>query len=786
MLSLRSLSRQNCCRLIAACTLLVGVMLCSASLAADVKQRPVSYSRDIKPIFSNRCYACHGPDQKQVKADLRLDVRAVALESAIVEGNAAESPLIERVSSSDADEMMPPPDSKKPRLTAAQVDLLRRWIDEGAKFDDHWAYVKPVRPPAPQVANAAWARNPIDTFIAAQHESHGLQPSQEADKRTLIRRLSFDLTGLPPTPHEIDAFVADNSPQAYEKLVDRLLTSKHYGERMAMYWLDLVRFADTGGYHSDNHRDLAPYRDYVIAAFNENKPFDRFTVEQLAGDLLPDATTETKIASGYNRLLMTTEEGGAQAKEYTAKYSADRVRNASEAWLGATMGCAECHDHKFDPFKTRDFYGFAAFFADIQEKGVGRQDQVKLPTKEQEARLAKIDEQLASLRKTMPETDDAKSQIAKLEQEKKSLQDAFSSTLISVSVTPRAIRILPRGNWLDDSGEVVQPDVPWFLSRLDVKDRRANRLDLANWLVSSDNPLVARVFVNRLWKLAFGHGLVRTAVDFGTQGELPSHPELLDWLAVEFRESGWNVKHVLKLMVMSSTYRQTSLASNELQERDPTNDWFARQDRYRLDAELVRDNALAVSGLLTRKIGGPSVKPYQPEGYWDYLNFPKRTYQNDHGEDLYRRGMYTYWQRTFVNPSLVAFDAPSREECTVQRPRSNTPLQALVLLNDPTYVEAARVFAVRIVREGGTSNAERITFAYRQALGRQPGDAELKILRQLYENHLQQYNDDKAAAARVLKVGESAAPSDMEAAELAAWTSIARVILNLHEIITRS
>ncbi len=784
--SLLSLIQHTYPRSFAAGMLLVSVTVSNALSAADVNQRPVSYSRQIKPILSNHCYACHGPDQKQVKADLRLDVRAVALESAIIEGDAANSSLIERVASTDADILMPPPDSKKPRLTAAQVSLLRRWIDEGAKFDDHWAYVKPVRPTVLQVANASWNRNPIDNFIAAQYEAHELKPSQEADKRTLIRRLSFDLTGLPPPPQEIDAFVADNSPQAYEKLVDRLLASKHYGERMAMYWLDLVRFADTGGYHSDNHRDLAPYRDYVIAAFNENKPFDHFTVEQLAGDLLPDATTETKIASGYNRLLMTTEEGGAQAKEYVAKYSADRVRNASEVWLGATLGCAECHDHKFDPFKARDFYSFAAFFADVQEKGVGRQDQVKLPTKDQEARLGEIEEQLASLRKTMPETDETRGQIAKLEQEKKSLQDAFPATLISVSVTPRPIRILPRGNWLDDSGEVVQPDVPWFLSRLSVEERRANRSDLANWLVSADNPLTARVFVNRLWKLAFGHGLVRTPVDFGTQGEFPSHPELLDWLAVEFRESGWNVKHLLKLMVMSSTYRQTSVASRELQERDPTNDWFARQDRYRLDAEMVRDNALAVSGLLTRKIGGPSVKPYQPDGYWDYLNFPKRTYQNDHGEDLYRRGMYTYWQRTFVNPSLVAFDAPSREECTVQRPRSNTPLQALVLLNDPTYVEAARVFAARIVLEGGSTVPDRITFAYRHALGRAPSDAETKILSELYERHSKQYTDDEAAAAQVLKVGESAAPSAMEAAELAAWMSIARVILNLHETITRS
>jgi hypothetical protein len=810
--------------------------------AADAAAKPINYSRDVQPILTAHCYACHGPDEGKRKAKLRLDVRDSAVKKAVKPADAAHSPLIDRVTSTDPDQVMPPPASKKDRLSAAQIDVLRRWIDQGAKFDIHWSYVKPTRPAQPAVKNKGWVRNPIDAFVAAGQEAHGFAPAPEADRLTLIRRLSFDLTGLPPTPAEVDAFVNDKSSEAYDKLVDRLLDSPHYGERMAMYWLDAVRYADTAGYHSDNHRDVWLFRDYVINAFNTNKRFDRFTTEQLAGDLLPDPTTEQRIASGYNRLLQTTEEGGAQPKEYTAKYAADRVRNASSVWLASTMGCCECHNHKFDPFTTRDFYSFEAFFADIQEKAVGRQDQTPILTPEVEAQLKKlyadIDSLKADLAKPRPELDagrvkweeKAKADKAKLPKpvadalavepakrtplqkqalaahyqtiapeleplrkelaaaqgKRDAIMKSVPSTLVSVSGPPRVVRVLPRGNWLDDSGEVVQPAVPAFLAALDTKGKRAGRLGLARWIVSPDNPLTARVFVNRLWKNCFGQGIVKSLDDFGVQGSLPSHPQLLDWLAVEFVESGWDVKHMVEVIVMSSAYRQSSVATKEVRDKDPANVWLARQGRFRLDAEMVRDGALEVSGLLSRKVGGPSVKPYQPAGYWSFLNFPVREWQADKGQDVYRRGLYTYWCRTFLHPSLLAFDAPTREECTVERTRSSTPLQALVLLNDPIYVEAARVFAERIIEKGGKDTEARLNWAYRRAVSRGVKPEEVKLLTQLYQKHLAEFRADKAAAAKAVAVGQWPVPKDVDTAELAAWTSVARVILNLHETITRN
>jgi hypothetical protein len=811
--------------------------------ASKKPQAPISYSRDIRPIFANSCFACHGADRGQRKADLRLDVRAVAIKEAIVPGKSAESPIIGRVTSTDPEEQMPPPAAKKPRVSPESVAKLRRWIDEGAKYESHWAYTAPKRPEVPAAPDkAGWSRGPIDRFVAAVQAEHNLHPSPDADPRTLLRRLQLDLTGLPPSPDECDAFAADHSPAAYEKTVDRLLKSPQFGERMAMYWLDVVRYADTGGYHSDNDRSVWLYRDYVVKAFNDNKPFDRFTIEQLAGDLLPGATREQKIASGYNRLLQTTEEGGAQAKEYTAKYAADRVRNTATAWLGSTVGCCQCHDHKYDPFSTKDFYSFAAFFADVREKAIQHQDQTPMPTLEQEAKLKEFDAKIAAATKELAaaESDVPASQAAweklaasghskqklpdnvvaalktvpgdrtpneanllkgyyngkvaakspllkKVEQlrsQKAKYETEIPSTLITESEPPRVMRILPRGNWQDDSGPIVTPAIPEFLGKLDVKGR-ATRLDLARWMVARENPLVARVMVNRLWRMLFGEGLVRTCGDLGTQGALPSHPELLDWLAVELIDSGWNVKHVMKLMVMSRAYQQTSRSTPELDRVDPANTWLARQGRFRLDAETVRDNALEISGLLSSRMGGPPVKPYQPAGYWSFLNFPVREWQNDHGENQYRRGLYTFWQRTYLHPSLLAFDACTREESAVDRPRSNTPLQALALLNDPTYIEASKVFAARIVRDGGSKEAERLRYAYRRALQRDPTSAESDLLLDLYRRHLAQYQADAKAAAALLNVGDARPPEGVNTSELAAWTSVARVVLNLHETITR-
>lgn len=776
--------------------LLITVAVLTADTArAEARLPPtVEFNRDIRPILSDNCYACHGPDKNARKAALRLDTEEGALGKGdgtpvIIAGKPEQSELFRRITAHEEKERMPPARFGK-KLTSRQIDLVRRWIEQGAKWQKHWSLLAIQRPTAPPVDKKWGARNPIDQFILARLEQEGMTPTDEADRRTLARRLAFDLTGLPPTSEQVETFLADQGPEACEKLVEQLLASKHFGERMALYWLDLVRYADTAGYHSDNHRDIALYRDYVINAFNSNKPFDRFTIEQLAGDLLPDSTLETRVASGYNRLLMTTEEGGAQAREYQAKYSADRVRNASVVWLGLTMGCAECHDHKFDPVTTKEFYRFAAFFADVKEKAVGRQDQERFPSDAQAANLKELTDQIATVQKdlTAPKTDQAelKKKLADLQRRKQDLERTLPATLITTAVAPRMMRVLPRGNWLDESGEIVQPGVPASLPPLAVKDRRATRLDLAGWLVAQDNPLVARVFVNRLWKLLFGQGLVRTLDDFGAQGARPTHPELLDFLAAEFRARGWDVKQLLRLMVLSRTYRQASATEEGLRQRDPYNLLLARQARFRLDAEMVRDNALAISGLLVRKVGGPSVKPYQPAGYWAMLNFPRREWDNDAGEGLYRRGLYTYWCRTFTHPSLAAFDAPSREECTVERPRSNTPLQALVLLNDPIYVEAARAFAERVLREGGPDVQSRLHFAFRQGLQRKALPAEIKVLEPLVEKHLKQYRDDKGAADALLHVGAKAVPKDLDTAELAAWTSIARVLLNLHETITRN
>jgi hypothetical protein len=807
----------------------------------------ISFTRQIKPILANKCFACHGPDEKERKAELRLDVRDEAVPSVIKPGDGEHSEVVVRITTGDADSRMPPSDSKKPAVTADEAKLIRRWIDEGAEYDAHWAYIKPARSAVPETSDKNWPVNAIDNFILAKLEAKGLSPSPEADRRTLIRRLSFDLTGLPPRAKQFDDF--GEGKKEYEALVDRFLASPHFGERMAQYWLDVVRYADTGGYHSDNHRDVWAYRDYVIQAFNRNQPFDQFTIEQLAGDLLPGATDEQRIASGFNRLLQTTEEGGAQPKEYAAKYAADRVRNTSVIWLASTMGCCECHSHKYDPFTQKDFYSFAAFFADISEKPVGRQDQTKLPTAEQAAELKAIDKELATakaeytvktpelaaaqekweasarekppkglaapvlaalkaepakrtekqeelldaeFRKQAPELAAAREKVAAIEKKRAAVDVTVLSTLVSNSVSPRTMRILARGNWLDDSGETVSPALPAFLAasttthRSPLTTHSQTRLDLARWFVSRENPLTARVFVNRLWKLVFGRGIVTTLEDFGTQGAIPTHPDLLDWLANDFQDSGWDVKRLLKLMVMSRAYRQSSVPTKEALAIDPANELFSRQNRFRLDAEFIRDNALSVSGLLVDKLGGPSVKPYQPAGYWQYLNFPKREWENDHGDNEYRRGLYTYWQRTFLHPSLAAFDASSREECTVDRPRSNTPQQALVLLNDPTYVEAARALAAKILQSGGPTTDERLRFALQRVLIRDPRPDETAILTPLVEKHRQEFAADKSSAEKLLTVGDVKSPPELDPVELAAWTSICRVLLNLHETITRN
>lgn len=990
---------------------------------ASASETKIVFNRDIRPILVENCFHCHGPDRKHRQADLRLDDREAAIEAgAVTPGNADNCEMIRRIENSDRDERMPPADSHK-QLTDAQKRLLRQWVQEGAVYQRHWAYESPMRPKTPPDENA------IDWLVRKRLAASGLSPSPGADRRTLIRRLCFDLLGIPPSAADVAQFEADHSEDAYERLVDRLLESPHFGERMAQGWLDVVRYADTIGYHSDNPRNVWPYRDYVIDSFNRNKPFDQFTIEQLAGDLLPNSTQEQKIASCYNRLLLTTEEGGAQDNDYLARMLTDRVRAIGTVWLGQTLGCCQCHDHKFDPATIKDFYSMGAFFADIEEPPIGprgpglpvpsaeqakKWDELKAIADELRDELAQttpdldvaqrawelavraeatsairwtelrateaksmrgtpvfvdhagalrvdahrargrdtFDVTLASLPPTVtgvrlevlprgdlpqggpgmasdgrfvlskfelidregrpveikhasatweasgfpassaigghgetstgwssdlpnvtqaiyfelaqpleigreqtltarlhqragdrqligffrfsatselapirapnvllpapevvdlikiefplrepgqrarvaeqfraqhPPLDEARRKLWRAEQATLDYQRSLPHCLVSSAMPePRTVRILPRGNWMDESGKVVFPAVPHYLPQPPVEaNRRLTRLDLANWIVSRDNPLPARVFANRLWKQFFGAGLSKSLDDFGSQGEWPTNPELLDWLACEFVESGWNVKHLVRMMVMSETYCQTSVPAPEMMTIDPDNRLLARQSRYRLDAELVRDNALAVSGLLVPDVGGPSVKPYQPEGYWEYLNFPPRTYVADTGANQYRRGLYCWWQRSFLHPSMLALDAPTREECAADRTRSNIPQQALVLLNDPTYVEAARVFAARLMREGGEDLDRRIDWAWRTALSRSPDGNERKTARRLYEKHLQELKKNPREADRLLKIGQAKVPEDIDVVELAAWTSVARVIFNLHEMIVR-
>jgi hypothetical protein len=976
-------------------------------------------------------------------ANLRLDVRDEALRpnrrglTPIVPGDSAKSHIIQRIFASN-DTKMPPFSSHK-TLSERQKETIRRWVEEGAKYEGHWAY-EPVR----RFPGAS-----IDSLVRARMGT--LRPSPEADRRTLIRRVSLDLTGIPPMPDEVAAFVNDGSPDAYEKLVERLMASTRYAEKQAMHWLDAVRYADTAGFHGDNPFPAWPYRDYVLRSFHENQPFDQFTREQLAGDLIPNATVRQKTASAFNRILRVSAEGGLQPKEYLAKYGADRVRTTTAVWMGSTLGCAECHDHKFDPFTAKDFYSMKAFFADIKETGlvadrgakawgtqldIATEEQAKQRTElrsavdaaamklekgrtksleaallrqnasgklawiyqrpvkavadhatltvyneeaapssampkstrpgdglviasgenpenetytitiapgvgawsqigiqavqdeslpglgvargadrlmisEVEAELLPSGKKLGflmaaagarmhnpdqnalnaidgnastgwggspyhdgvlpflALRLSEPLKTGSESQIvirlrhdtqyrratvgrlrialspgpaapvmdptsrkhasvdkglpavavaalkkaaASRKDEEKALVakildwtdgkrenlvaewaraaahlDAFQlevpRVMVSESTTPKEVRILRRGNFMDESGMVVEPAIPGFLGKLPVTER-ATRLDLANWLVSNDNPLTARAYVNRQWRVFFGTGLSRVLEDLGSQGDWPVQADLIDFLAAEFMDKGWDRKHVTKLIVMSHTYRQSSAGSGE---QDPENRLLARQNRLRVDAEVVRDIALSVSGLLTEEFGGPSVRPYQPEGYLAALNFPKREYAASKGPDQYRRGLYTFWQRTFLHPSLMTFDAASREECTVNRSLSNTPLQALVLLNDPTFVEAARVFAQNTLRGASPASAQaRVEWAFRRALGRDPSSEERSILENLYKRGLQKFDSDPAGARTFVNAGDAPAMVGANVVELAATMTVTRAILNLHETITRN
>ncbi|MEO8372655.1 MAG: DUF1553 domain-containing protein [Candidatus Solibacter sp.] len=1022
--------------------LIVGVCIPLACFAAGPL---VDFNRDVRPILSDNCFTCHGPDDKHRVANLRLDTEDGLFADRgayriVTPGDPGKSRLFARISASPATRM--PPRQAGTTLTEAQIATIGKWIEQGAKWERHWAFTSPQRPAIPNVHNEKWVRSVIDRLVLARLEREGLKPSPEADRATLLRRVSFDLTGLPPTTAEIDAFLADKSPDAYEKQVDRLLALPQYGERMAMQWLDLARYADTHGYHIDSARDMWKWREWVIDAFNHNMPFNRFGIEQLAGDLLPNPSVQQRLASGFNRNHMINYEGGAIPEEYQVEYVADRVDTTSNVFMGLTVGCARCHDHKFDPISQKDYYRFFAFFNSVPEKGLdGRNGNaapvLEMPTAEQASEVAWLQQAIADHEAAIPEKTTqpllaawAKTRLATLpeparngllaeytfedkladtsgnhhdaktvkgtpifgagrpgrsasfngeaqidfpgfggdrfavafwmrsgalgemtvlegglgfdigvtdshpqpdakrgsplyieyqgrrwlsetivyggqwhhvvvnfegekpgllldgkavalvdggpaalvapgpfstgnphrdkplkgdlgglriynraltqpEAEAQSLHEPIryilaqdeakrskeqnarlldyflkydaaadlrrvyfeldglktqlaetrkgivTSQVMAEMAKPRDTFILARGDYRNQT-EKVTPGVPTMLPPM-AKDAPANRLGLAEWLFSPQHPLTARVAVNRYWQLYFGTGLVKTTEDFGSQGDAPIQRDVLDWLAVEF-QTHWDVKAIQRLIVTSATYRQSSAVSPELLEKDPENRLLARGPRFRLPAEMVRDNALTVSRLIDKRIGGASVFPYQPPGIWEELSrgetFTAQEYHESTGADLYRRSMYTFWKRTVPPAALSTFDAPDREKCTSRRLITNTPLQALILLNDPTYVEAARALAQRAMLEAGSDSAARARFIFREATARRASAAELRILTDLAQRELERYRKNPAQAAKLIAIGASK-PGNVEAVELAAWTTVASTILNLDETVTK-
>jgi hypothetical protein len=825
----------------------------------------IDFSRDIRPILTDICFACHGPDENSREGVLRLDLKDEVFGDregtlAVVPGEPEKSELYRRLSTNNEDERMPPVDHAH-QLTQEQIGLFRRWIEDGAEWQEHWAFIAPVRPSLPQVSDSLWSRNAVDRFVLGRLDSEGLSPSPEADKTTLIRRVTLDLTGLPPTLAEIDAFCADTSPTAYDKLVDRLLSSPHYAEHMTRFWLDAARYGDTHGLHLDNERSLWPYRDWVLRAFNSNMPFDQFTIEQIAGDLLPEPTRDQLIATGFSRCNVTTGEGGAIDEEFRVRYVVDRVETMGTVWMGLTLGCAVCHEHKFDPFTQKDFYQFFAYFNNVAEKGMDENallppPYTRLTTPEQATRMKELRKQIgdasnaieveltkinldeparAEAFRKWKETQQSKNDVSlpknvrsavrlpaqeRSEDQNKLLREYFvkradpntspifeplvkqldgrNEQLIKLeaSITgtmvmrerkqPRETFVLTRGEY-DKPGEKVEPNVPASLPPLPTS-APSNRLGLALWLVDPAHPLSARVAINRFWQQSFGTGIVKTAEDFGSQGEWPSHPKLLDWLACEFVASDWNVKHLQRLIVTSATYRQSSSGTPESFQKDHENRLLARGPRLRVDAETIRDSALAVSGLLVTEFGGKSVRPYQPDGLWKTIAYPKSTtstFTRDSGGKLYRRSLYTFWKRTSPPPSMQTFDAPSREKCSVRRARTNTPLQALALMNDEQFVEAARHLATRMMTEAGPDASDRVVFAFRLATARAPHEEETRILLDLYRAHREEYRNDSKAALELVTVGASQYDETLDVAELAAWTMVANTILNLNESITK-
>lgn len=753
-------------------------------------ERPIDFNRDVRPILSNKCFACHGPDASKRKAGLRLDDADSATHEsesgavAVVPGDLDASEMIQRITADDPDNRMPPSTFGKP-VDAAEVAVLKRWIKEGGHFAAHWSYIKPVgsAAPEPPAEWKSWPRNEIDRFALAEMLSHSLHPSPEADRAALARRVHLDITGLPPTIEEVDAFVNDKDPQAYEKLVDDLLHRAAYGEHWARLWLDLARYADSAGYADDPPRTIWAYRDWVIRVFNANMPFDEFTIEQIAGDLFPNPSEDQLIATAFHRNTMTNNEGGTQDEEFRNVALVDRVNTTMAVWMGTTMACAQCHNHKYDPISQQEYFQFFAILNDTEDADL-RDESPLLPiyTTEQRQQVVKSQVVAAAVPSLLALRPTLAAQMSAFVAAAPVLDlVANPSTTVPIfreRAQPRETRIQHRGNYLD-KGDVVQAGLPAAF-RVPVGPSPINRLTLARWLVSKNNPLTARVLVNRYWDALFGRGIVSTSEEFGSQGELPTHPELLDWLAVDFMESGWNRQALLRKIVTSATYRQSSQVVGDAAKVDPDNRWLARGPRVRLSAEMIRDQALAVSGLLSKKMYGPPVHPPQPSLDLRAAFGSSTDWDTSKGEDRYRRAIYTTWRRSNPYPSMATFDAPNRETCTLRRNSTNTPLQSLVTLNDPAYIEAAQALARLGLQHSGSAD-ERIAYMLKRCLLRTARPDETKSLVELYSDARAKFAAQPAAAKEMATAPLGDLPAGMDLADAASMTVVANVLLNLDE-----
>ncbi|GAA4432504.1 hypothetical protein GCM10023091_04700 [Ravibacter arvi] len=757
---------------------LAGVFLLSCqrekteNQSAEGTEGLVSYNFEIRPILSDKCFACHGPDAGKREAGLRLDDPKVAFKVldenpgayALIPGKPAMSEVYKRITASDTTQLMPPPASHL-KLSAEEIALIEKWIRQGAKYEEHWAFTVPKKTKVPEVGQTEWPRNEIDHFVLRKMENQGFEPNEQADKERLLKRLSFDLTGLPPSLALMNQF--DGSDQSYEKIVDQLLQSPAYGEKMAVHWLDIARYADSYGYQDDGYRTQWPWRDWVIHGFNQNLPYDKFVTWQLAGDLLPEPTKEQLLATGFNRNHKITEEGGVIPEEYRVSYVSDRTDLFGKAFLGITVECARCHDHKYDPVSQEDYYSLFAFFNNVNELGIesvigGPETYAKKPF--MEVTRHDIDSLLTFINK--PDT------------------NRLIVSIMDDKAEKRPTYLLNRGVY-DAPGEQVFPATPRSILGFNTNYPK-NRLGLAKWLFDPSNPLTARVYVNILWQEFFGTGLVKTTGDFGMQGELPSNPALLDWLAVDFRENGWNVKRLIRQMVTSATYRQSSVVSKEKYEADPDNRFLARGPRYRIAAEYIRDIVLASSGLLNTTVGGPSVKPYQPAGLWEGATSGRgllSIYKQDKGSRLYRRGIYTLIKRTVPPPFMSIFDASNRDICETKRLKTNTPLQALVMMNDPTVLEASRVLASNLLKESSDTD-QKIKKAFQLIVCRVPKEEEVTVLHDYFTSQLGKI--DARSAEKLIRVGEYPIDNQVDARETAALMRVISTLYNLEETITKT